>query len=781
MVSRPLATKFSLAIALVVVVSVGAMSLLAVSMSRRSLRDQASAANHTAASLAARAIEQYLADAASIMREAPGRPKLSQEIRGGNWAEATKVLENFLRHFPQFDYVFVQDPQGVIRVRVPHTGTVGQDFSFREFFQEVMRTRALSISDVYISRAAERPVVSIAVPVLEGGETVKGVLVGALSLRTMSEVVSAIGKDDGVQLYLVDRKGVLIAQSNGGQAELRREDRTALPIAPAALADKAGAMEFTDPRTGESVLGSHVPIARLGWAVVATKPKAMAFAPADRLARWLVGVSAACAALAVVLGWRLARALTRPIARLATATDRLAAGDFDVRLSPEGRDEVASLTASFNHMAEQIKTSYRSLERKRKEVEAINEELVGEIAERRQAQEEVSRLNHALQQQLEELQRTQAQLVQSEKVATMGSLLAGVAHELNNPLAVVMGQADLLGAGAKDPALLQRAERINAAADRCARIVRNFLGLVRQRPAERTHMNLNQIVQEALELLAYDLRTSDVSITLELAEDLPVLWADAHQLHQVVINLMANAHQAMRHSATPRRIVITTRLHREPARVQLEVADTGPGIPAEIRTKIFEPFFTTKPPGEGTGLGLSLCKRTIEEHGGTITVESEPGHGTTFRVELPVLSRPAPAVDRIEVESLPAIGGKMILVVDDEPDIATTLAEALQSDGHRVAVATQGAMALEMLAQQSYDVVLSDSKMPGLDGVDFFRELVRRFPTLRQRVIFITGDILDREKQQFLESAEAPCLTKPFELREVRQLVRRILVGAHKV
>jgi hypothetical protein len=131
----------------------------------------------------------------------------------------------------------------------------------------------------------------------------------------MSEVVSAIGKGDGAQLYLVDRKGVLIARSNGGQAELRREDRTVLPIAPGALAGKAVATEFADPRTGESVLGSHVPIARLGWAVVATKPKAMAFAPADRLARWLVGVSAACAALAVVLGWRLARALTRPIAR----------------------------------------------------------------------------------------------------------------------------------------------------------------------------------------------------------------------------------------------------------------------------------------------------------------------------------------------------------------------------------------------------------------------------------------------------------------------------------
>ncbi len=221
MAPRGLATKFSLAIALVVVVSVGAMSLLAVSASRRSLRDQALAANLTAATLATRAIEQYLADARSIIREAPGRPKLGREIRSGNWSEAATVLENFLRHFAQFDYVFVQDPQGVIRVRVPYAPTVGQDFSFRDFFQEVMRTRRLYISDVYVSQAAQWPVVAIAVPVLDGGETVEGVLVAALSLRTMTEVVSAIGKHDDAELFLVDRKGVLIARSNGGRADPR--------------------------------------------------------------------------------------------------------------------------------------------------------------------------------------------------------------------------------------------------------------------------------------------------------------------------------------------------------------------------------------------------------------------------------------------------------------------------------------------------------------------------------------------------------------------------------
>src|SRR5213594_4393447 len=238
-------------------------------------------------------------------------------------------------------------------------------------------------------------------------------------------------------------------------------------------------------------------------------------------------------------------------------------------------------------------------------------------------------------------ERTQ-RLLQSEKVATMGSLLAGVAHELNNPLAVLTGHAHLLREGAKDESLAARAEKIRAAADRCARIVRNFLALARQQPPERRDVRLDQVVQEAVELLAYELRTSNVEVVPELAGDLPVVWADAHQLHQVVVNLLANAHQAMRHMDAGRRITIRTRLERE--RLLLEVIDTGPGIPAEIQSRIFEPFFTTKPQGEGTGLGLSLCRRTLEEHGGTITVESEVGHGATFRLELPVVACPAPGV-----------------------------------------------------------------------------------------------------------------------------------------
>src|SRR5207245_6131579 len=206
-----------------------------------------------------------------------------------------------------------------------------------------------------------------------------------------------------------------------------------------------------------------------------------------------------------------------------------------------------------------------------------------------------------------------ARLLQSEKVATMGSLLAGVAHELNNPLAVVLGQSHLLRESAADARTNARAEKIKAAADRCVRIVRNFLALARQQAPERGEVRLNQVVQEAVELLGYELRTDNGEVSLRLAEDLPVLWADGHQLHQVLVNIVANAHQAMRQSPARRKISITTRSEPASQRVHLEITDSGPGIPADIRAKIFEPFFTTKPLGQGTGLGLSLCRGIVAE------------------------------------------------------------------------------------------------------------------------------------------------------------------------
>jgi signal transduction histidine kinase len=369
-------------------------------------------------------------------------------------------------------------------------------------------------------------------------------------------------------------------------------------------------------------------------------------------------------------------------------------------------------------------------------------------------------------------------LLQSEKIATMGSLLAGVAHELNNPLAVVLGQTHLLRESVQEPAIAAGVEKIMTGAERCVRIVRNFLALARQQKPERTHVGLNGLVEDSVELLAYELRNDNVEVVLSLAADLPILWADGHQLQQVLVNMITNAHHAVRQRpADARMISITTWLGLPKHAIHIEIADTGPGIPSEIRGRIFEPFFTTKPVGQGTGLGLSLCRGIVDEHAGTITVESEPGRGTTFEIALPVTVRPASVDTPSATKTAPLVGTKTILVIDDERDLAEVLGEALGREGHRVEIAGNGADALRRLEQDRYDLVVSDTKMPGMDGVELFHEIERRFPTLSKRIIFVTGDVLDAEKHQFLESSGAPFLTKPFDLGEVRRVVRRVLVS----
>lgn len=395
---------------------------------------------------------------------------------------------------------------------------------------------------------------------------------------------------------------------------------------------------------------------------------------------------------------------------------------------------------------------------------------------------EITTLNEQLEQRVSELQvsyadlrRTQSQLVQTEKVAAMGELLAGVAHELNNPLTVVIGGAALLRRAVGSGPLAARVDAILQAAERCVRIVKNFLTLAHRQTVERQEVALNQVVLQAVELVAYPLRVDNVEVTLDLASDLPVLWAEPDQLHQVVVNLITNAHQAMRTSPAPRRLTFTTRCNPDARTVILEVADTGPGIPLEIQGRIFEPFFTTKPLGQGTGLGLSLCQGIVEAHQGTIQFESGPGQGTVFRMELPVGAPGLAATGTGPAETLAIASGRTILVVDDEPEVASVLADMLAEDGHRVTV-VDAAQALHEIEKHAYDLILSDVRMPDLDGPGLYREVERHRPELCRKFVFMTGDLLGPETENFLKQTRAPSFGKPFSQMDVRRTIQQALL-----
>ena len=392
--------------------------------------------------------------------------------------------------------------------------------------------------------------------------------------------------------------------------------------------------------------------------------------------------------------------------------------------------------------------------------------LEHEMAERQQAEAQ--------------LRQQQTVLFQHEKLAAMGTMLASVAHELNNPLAVIMMEADLLHEERQDNVQAEPVKAIMQAAERCMRIVRNFLTLARQHPPERQNVALNTAVRGAMELLVYGLQVDTITVDWQLAPDLPMLWADPHQLHQVIVNLVTNAHHALREVPLPRRLTLTTRYDPRGTGVVLEVADTGPGIPPALQARLFEPFFTTKPPGVGTGLGLPLCRGIIEEHGGSISVESQPGQGTVFRVVLPVPAEASTGRAPSSPDTPPAVTriAQTILIVDDEPGIANALAHLLRRDGHTVDTAANGQIALTKLHTQAYDLILCDLRMPELDGPGLYQALQQQHPHLLRRVIFLTGDTLSEEARTFLEQTEVSRLSKPFRAAEVRQLIQHVLQKA---
>lgn len=371
----------------------------------------------------------------------------------------------------------------------------------------------------------------------------------------------------------------------------------------------------------------------------------------------------------------------------------------------------------------------------------------------------------------DELARQRDALRQTEKLSAMGALLAGVAHELNNPLAILMGRASLLEEKSKDPAIKADALKIHAAADRCGRIVRTFLAMARQRPSRHESGKLNEVISAAVDLLGYGLRAAGIKVMLELEPGLPEVNMDSDQIGQLAVNLLVNAQQVLEAKTPFRQIRIQT--YRDGENIHMRVADNGPGVPEEIRQLIFNPFFTTKAEGSGTGVGLSVCLGIAREHGGDLILE-DSAVGASFLLRLPLSSQPGQAATAPVLLAVEENRGGHALIVDDEPEVASLLADILKSAGFTTHQAHSGQEALAWLDTHRCDFILSDIRMPDLDGPALWRSLKTSRPDLSRRMAFITGDILSASIAPFLKETGLPSLEKPFTPEDVFNLVARI-------
>lgn len=377
----------------------------------------------------------------------------------------------------------------------------------------------------------------------------------------------------------------------------------------------------------------------------------------------------------------------------------------------------------------------------------------------------------------DDLRRAQEQLLQSEKMSAIGQLIAGVAHELNNPLTAILGYAQLLETETLESRPMEYASKIFKQAQRTHRVVQNLLSFARQRKPEKQEFEVLKVLEEALLLRDYDMKVGTIKLEREIAKGIPAVSGDPHQFEQVFLNIINNAVDAMMEEKKPEERQLCVRVRNENNSVHIEFQDSGPGLKEPHR--IFEPFYTTKSVGKGTGLGLSICYGIVKEHGGEISARNAEGGGAIIEVKLPSAGhatiaepRSVPALQKREA----ALGGK-ILVVEDEESVLDFERDVLAGTGAQVVTASSIDQMNAALKKQSFDALIINGKMPGSTGVpDSCRWVSEKWPELSQRFLLTFSSLTDSEIRNFLEQNKIPFLVKPFEVGDLIANVRKLLV-----
>lgn len=413
-----------------------------------------------------------------------------------------------------------------------------------------------------------------------------------VAMIRLDRILSLSREAKAFETFLLDSRGELLAHTNEALVAGHRRPEW-LP--------KLGNLD-TEVRTVEYVredidyVGGFSRVSSGNLLVGVQIPKSAAYLTARNLLNNLIGVALLLIIAAAVVSSFWSRLITRPLERLSAASRLVGTGNFEIQLTARGNDEIGDLAGSFNQMTTELKSRDESL------------------------------------------RLAQGQLIQSEKMAAFGQLGAGIAHEVKNPLGGILGFAQLsMRKVEKDTPLYKNLQTIEKETRRCREIIDNLLKFSRQESVDFTIVDVHQVIDDAVSIVAHQLGVNQVMLEKEVAPELPQIYGNANQLEQALINFLINAQQAM--DGTPGTVRILAR-PLDSGGVELRVSDNGPGIPKDIQAKLFDPFFTTKEPGKGTGLGLSVTYGIIREHAGELRVESEPGAGATFIVTLP----PAPSL-----------------------------------------------------------------------------------------------------------------------------------------
>jgi two-component system NtrC family sensor kinase len=389
-----------------------------------------------------------------------------------------------------------------------------------------------------------------------------------------------------------------------------------------------------------------------------------------------------------------------------------------------------------------------------------------------------------LQVHLESLRTTKVRLVQSEKLAAIGELIAGVAHELNNPLTTISLSAELLLQQSTNEQDIHDLEKIVSESQRAAKIVKSLLDFSRQHTPERKPVNINHLLKSTTDLVSWELKKDDIQLSFNLDENMPETSADPNQLKQVFINIINNATQAIKSQHKRGEIRVQTEVGQsiffggeatKDTVIRIIFTDTGPGIPPAILPRIFDPFFTTKNVSEGTGLGLSVCHGIISEHKGHIWAKNVEEGGTCILIEIPIEVPEKSKEAETSCQKTRVSPSDRLLIIEDENSVLEVVQRALMRKGYIVDGVSSGAEGLECLNEHAYSVIICDIRMSGMNGFEFYQEVNKIDPRLAQKIIFTSGDTIKPEYTGFLKLTGASFLPKPYELEHLLEIVQEKL------